>query len=36
LPVEPLLPRLSVVSLAELPPQTPIQNLATWELPHAA
>jgi flagellar biosynthesis protein FlhA len=34
--VEPVLPRLPVVSLAELPPQTPIQNLATWELSHAA
>ncbi|MEY4069621.1 MAG: hypothetical protein RL721_235 [Candidatus Eisenbacteria bacterium] len=33
---EPVLPRLVVVSLAELPPQTPIQNLATWELPDAA
>jgi flagellar biosynthesis protein FlhA len=30
--VEPVLPRLAVISLAELPAQTPIQNLATWEL----
>jgi flagellar biosynthesis protein FlhA len=34
--VEPTLPRLAVVSIAELPPQTPLQNLATWELPDAA
>jgi flagellar biosynthesis protein FlhA len=34
--VEPVLPRLAVVSLAELPPQTPLQNLATWELADAA
>jgi flagellar biosynthesis protein FlhA len=34
--VEPVLPRLPVVSLAELPPQTPVRNLATWELPRAA
>jgi flagellar biosynthesis protein FlhA len=33
--VEPVLPRLPVVSLAELPPQTPIQNLHTWELSRA-
>ncbi len=33
---EPVLPRLVVVSLAELPPQTPLQNLATWELSDAA
>ena len=34
--VEPVLPRLPVISLGELPPQTPIQNLATWELTRAA
>jgi flagellar biosynthesis protein FlhA len=33
---EPVLPRLVVVSLAELPPQTPVENLATWELSDAA
>ncbi|NOT33325.1 MAG: flagellar biosynthesis protein FlhA [Candidatus Eisenbacteria bacterium] len=34
--VEPLLPRLPVISLAELPPQTPIETLALWELERAA
>ena len=34
--VDPILPDLPVLSLAELPPQTPIQSLATWELPRAA
>jgi len=34
--VEPILPRLPIISLAELPTQTPIQNLATWELTRAA
>ena len=34
--VEPVLPRLPVIALTELPPQTPVQNLATWELSHAA
>jgi flagellar biosynthesis protein FlhA len=34
--VEPVLPRLPIVSLGELPTQTPIQNLATWELSRAA
>jgi flagellar biosynthesis protein FlhA len=34
--VEPILPRLPVISLNELPPQTPIENLSTWELPNAA
>ncbi len=34
--VEPVMPRLPVVSLAELPPHTAIQNLQTWELAHAA
>jgi flagellar biosynthesis protein FlhA len=34
--VEPILPRLPVISLSELPTQAPIHNLATWELPYAA
>lgn len=34
--IDPVLPDLSVVSLAELPPQTAIQSLATWELSRAA
>lgn len=34
--VEPILPTLPVVSLGELPAQTPIQSLATWELSRAA
>jgi flagellar biosynthesis protein FlhA len=34
--IEPVLPRLPVISLGELPPQTPIQNLQTWELQRAA
>ena len=34
--IEPVLPRLPVVSLAELPTQTPIQSIALWEIPHAA
>ena len=32
--VEPSFPRLPVISLAELPPQTPIQTLRVWELPN--
>ena len=34
--VEPVLPSLPVVSLGELPPNTPILSLATWELPRAS
>ncbi|MGE0351714.1 MAG: flagellar biosynthesis protein FlhA [Gemmatimonadales bacterium] len=34
--LEPVLPRLPVISLAELPTHTPIHTIATWELPHAA
>ncbi len=34
--LEPILPKLPVVSLAELPSQTPIQSLATWEVRRAA
>ena len=30
--VEPILPRLPVISLGELPAQTPVQNISTWEL----
>ena len=34
--VEPILPRLPVISLSELPTQTPIQSIRSWELSHAA
>jgi len=34
--VEPVVPRLPIVSLSELPTQTPIQSLGTWELDYAA
>ncbi len=34
--VEPVVPQLPIVSLSELPTQTPIQSLGTWELDHAA
>ncbi|HVO35482.1 MAG TPA: flagellar biosynthesis protein FlhA [Gemmatimonadales bacterium] len=34
--VEPVLPDVPVLSLGELPPDMPIQSLATWELPLAA
>ncbi len=34
--LEPILPKLPVISLAELPSQTPIQSLATWEVRRAA
>lgn len=34
--IEPVLPRLPIVSLSELPTQTPIQSIRTWEIPHAA
>jgi len=34
--VEPVLPRLPVVSLAELPSQTPVDSLVTWEVSRAA
>jgi flagellar biosynthesis protein FlhA len=30
--VEPVVPRLPVISLSELPTQTPVQSLAIWEL----
>ncbi|HWA55854.1 MAG TPA: flagellar biosynthesis protein FlhA [Gemmatimonadales bacterium] len=34
--VEPVLPHVPVLSLGELPAQTPIHSLATWELSRAA
>jgi flagellar biosynthesis protein FlhA len=34
--IEPVLPNIPVVSLAELPPQVNLQSIATWELDHAA
>ncbi len=34
--IEPVLPRLPIVSLSELPTQTPIQSIRTWEMTHAA
>jgi flagellar biosynthesis protein FlhA len=34
--VEPVLPGLPVISLAELPPHVKLDSLATWELGHAA
>ena len=34
--VQPILPRLPVISLAELPPQTPVQTVAVWEMSDAA
>lgn len=33
--IEPILPQLPVLSLGELPAQTPVQSLATWELNRA-
>jgi flagellar biosynthesis protein FlhA len=34
--IEPVLPNVPVVSLAELPPQANLQSVATWEMPNAA
>jgi flagellar biosynthesis protein FlhA len=34
--IEPVLPALPVVSLAELPPQIGLNSIATWELPNAS
>ena len=34
--IEPVMPNVPVLSLAELPPQVNLQSLATWELPDAA
>lgn len=34
--IEPVLPMLPVVSLAELPPAITLSSVATWEMPHGA
>ncbi len=34
--IEPVLPNVPVISLAELPAQANLRNVATWELPNAA
>ncbi|HEY8470465.1 MAG TPA: flagellar biosynthesis protein FlhA [Longimicrobiales bacterium] len=34
--LEPVLPAIPVISLAELPPQVNVQTVATWELPDGA
>jgi flagellar biosynthesis protein FlhA len=34
--IEPTFPQLPVISIAELPAQTPVQTVAIWELPDAA
>jgi flagellar biosynthesis protein FlhA len=34
--IEPVLPELPVVSMSELPPDKPVHQIATWELPRAA
>jgi len=34
--VEPVMPQLPVVSLAELPPTITLSSIATWEMPHGA
>lgn len=34
--IEPVLPNIPVISLAELPPQANLRSLATWEMQHAA
>jgi flagellar biosynthesis protein FlhA len=34
--IDPVLPSLPVVSLAELPPYVKLHSVATWDLPHAA
>ncbi|MDB4917739.1 MAG: flagellar biosynthesis protein FlhA [Gemmatimonadetes bacterium] len=34
--VEPVLPNMPVISLAELPPHVKLDSIATWELAHAA
>ena len=33
--IEPVLPSLPVISLAELPPSVTLSSVATWEMPHA-
>ena len=34
--VEPVMPQLPVVSLAELPPTITLSSIATWEMPHGS
>jgi flagellar biosynthesis protein FlhA len=34
--IEPVLPSLPVISLAELPPAITLSSVATWEMKHAA
>jgi flagellar biosynthesis protein FlhA len=34
--IDPVLPSLPVVSLAELPPYVKLHSVATWDMPHAA
>jgi flagellar biosynthesis protein FlhA len=34
--IEPVLPQVPVISLAELPPQVSVSSVATWEVKHAA
>jgi len=34
--IEPVLPSLPVVSLAELPPAITLSSVATWEMPHGS
>ena len=34
--IEPVLPALPVVSLAELPPSITLSSVATWEMNHAS
>src|SRR4051812_47493791 len=34
--VEPVLPNLPIISLAELPPYVRLSSVATWEVPHGA
>jgi flagellar biosynthesis protein FlhA len=34
--IEPVMPRVPVLSLAELPPQVSLQSTGTWEIEHAA
>jgi len=34
--IEPVLPTIPVISLAELPPQANLRSVATWEMQHAA
>jgi flagellar biosynthesis protein FlhA len=34
--IEPVMPRVPVVSLAELPAHVNLQSIATWEMDHAA